>query len=216
MYKTLILLATLVATPLPAADAWQKQLELTATTLRASDYAKASTIVDHAIAEMVDHLGSGDAEARMFGTALLYKAIASAGQGNVEDAQWYWNLAQETSPAVAKTDLSSFGAAGEYLTLHPPVQAEVSRSMTSLKVVKEVAPKFPHGASRFGIAGDLVVQIIVDREGRPTFPRVVHPLPAPTLSFVALEALRHWRFQPATRNGETVPSLFNLTVHYKL
>ena len=198
-----------------AANPWQKQLDESAVNLQAGHYAASSQIADHAIAEMVERIGAGEAENQVFATAVVHKALACAGRGDVDEALWYWYVAQEISPAVAKTDLSAFGAPGEYLVRHPLAQTDAARG-TSIRVIKQVMPKFPGGASRFGIAGDLVVQIVVDKDGQPTLPRIVHPLPAPTLSYVALEALRRWRFEPATRNGEPVPAVFNLTVHYKL
>ena len=207
-----LLLASSAAT---APNAWQKEIDQSASNLQAGHYAASSQIIDRTIAQMVDRLGAGQSENELFATALVHKALASAGRGEVDDALWYWYVAQEISPAVAKTDLSVFGTPGDYLARHPLAQAEATTQL-SAHAVKQVMPKFPAGASRFGIAGDLVVQIVIDKNGQPTLPRIVHPLPAPTLSYVALEALRRWRFEPATRNGEPVPAMFNLTVHYKL
>jgi TonB family protein len=195
---------------------WQKQLEGSAFLIHTGHYAKAAEVVDQAIAEMVAKIGGNEADDRMFATALVHKALASAGVGNLDDALWYWYVAQEVSPAVAKMDLAPFGAPGEYLANHPFAQPDQPVFTTPVKVVKQVPPSFPRGASRFGIQGDLVVQIVVDRNGQPTLPHIVRSLPAPTLSYVALEALRHWRFEPATRNGAAVPAVFNLSVHYKL
>jgi outer membrane biosynthesis protein TonB len=31
-----------------------------------------------------------------------------------------------------------------------------------------------------------------------------------------MEAVRQWKFQPATRDGAPIPVLFNLTVNFKL
>jgi TonB family protein len=205
----------LASSAVTAPNAWQKEIDQSASNLQAGHYAASSQIIDRTIAEMVEKLGGGQSENQLFATALVHKALASAGRGEVDDALWYWYVAQEISPSVAKTDLLPFGAAGDYLSRHPLAEAEAA-SGSSARAVKQVVPKFPAGASRFGIAGDLVVQIVIDKNGQPTRPRIVHPLPAPTLSYVALEALRRWRFEPATRNGERVPAVFNLTVHYKL
>ena len=167
---------------------------------------------------MVERLGAGGADDATLATALTHKALANAGLGKINEALWYWYIAQEISPAVAKSDLSAFGAAGEFLktssdygfrrvalrTGHSGAHRQAGRAQVSA------------GASRFGIGGDLVVQIVIDKNGQPTLPRIVHALPAPTLSFVALEALKHWQFEPARQNGEPVPIVFDLTVHYKL
>jgi len=197
------------------AENWRTDINQSATMLHKSDYDGSLKIADRVVSEMVQKLGTQD---ELFATALTHKAIANAGLGNVNDALWYWYIAQEISPAGTKTDLSEFGAPGEFLKRHPFSNAEmpVRGGVTPARVVKQVLPKFPAGASRFGVAGDLVVQITIDRNGQPTLPRIVRALPAPTLSFVALEALRHWQFEPGRSNGQPISMPFDLTVHYKL
>jgi TonB family protein len=210
-------LTTASASPL-SADNWRREVTQSAAILHTGDYASSLKIVEHVLSDMVEHLGAGGADDEMLATALTHKALANAGLGKVDEALWYWYIAQEISPTVAKSDLSAFGAPGEFLKRHPfsGVDTSVGGGVTPARVLKQVLPRFPPGASRFGIAGDLVVQIVIDRNGQPTLPRIVRALPAPTLSFVALEALRHWQFEPARRNGEAVPTVFDLTVHYKL
>ncbi len=201
-----------------SADKWRGDVNQSAAALRAGNYANSLKITDHVLSDMVDQLSAGGADDEMLATALTHKALASAGLGKIDDALWYWYIAQEIYPAAAKSDLSSFGVAGEFLKRHPFSISEPAThgKVTPARVVKQVLPKFPAGASRFGIAGDLVVQIIIDKNGQPTLPHIVRPLPAPTLSFIALEALRHWQFAPAESNGAPVPMPFALTVHYKL
>ncbi|HEX7680995.1 MAG TPA: energy transducer TonB [Thermoanaerobaculia bacterium] len=201
-----------------SAGKWRGDVNQSAATLRAGNYANSLKIIDHVLSDMVEQLGSGGADDEMLATVLTYKALANAGLGKVDDALWYWYIAQEIYAAAAKSDLSSFGAPGEFLKRHPFSIAEPTTrgKVIPARVVKQVLPKFPAGASRFGIAGDLVVQIIIDKNGQPTLPHIVRPLPAPTLSFVALEALRHWQFSPAESNGAPISMAFALTVHYKL
>ena len=199
-------------------DNWRNEISQSAATLRSGNYANSLKIADQVLSAMVDRLGAGGADDTTLATALTHKALANAGLGKINEALWYWYIAQEISPAAAKSDLSTFGAPGEFLKRHPLTDSDASPSgrVTPARIVKQVMPKFPPGASRFGIGGDLVVQIVIDKNGQPTLPRIVHALPAPTLSFVALEALKHWQFEPARQNGEPVPIVFDLTVHYKL
>jgi TonB family protein len=200
------------------ADYWRSEVNQSAATLRTGNYANSLKAADHVLSLMVERLGAGGADDEMLATAVAHKALAYAGLGKVNEALWYWYIAQEISPVVAKSDLSSFGAPGEFLKRHPFSEDDRlgGRRDTPARVLKQEMPRFPAGASRFGIAGDLVVQIVIDKNGQPTLPHIVRALPAPTLSFVALEALKHWQFEPARRNGEPVPMLFDLTVHYKL
>ena len=200
-----------------SAETWRKAVNENAANLKKGDYANSLAASDHVLTEMVKYLGAGATEDEMLATVLTHKALAEAGLGNISEALWYWYVAQEISPAAAKSDLSGFGAPGEFLKRHPFAIADSNpaRGTTPARVLKQVVPNFPPGASHFG-AGDLIVHIIIDKNGSPTLPHIVHPLPAPTLSFVALEALRHWQFAPAKQNGESVAFPFDLTVHYKL
>src|SRR4051812_7471722 len=213
-----LLLSAFAATASAAPDSWRAEVSQSAATLRTGNYANSLKIADQVLSAMVDRLGAGGADDSMLATALTHKALANAGLGKINEALWYWYIAQEISPAIAKTDLSTFGAPGEFLKRHLITASDVSPSgrFTPARIVKQVMPKFPTGASRFGIGGDLVVQIVIDKNGQPTLPRIVHSLPAPTLSFVALEALKQWQFEPARQNGEPVSIVFDLTVHYKL
>jgi TonB family protein len=200
-----------------SAETWRKAVNENAANLKKGDYTTSLTASDRVLAEMVKFLGAGGSEDEMLATVLTQKALAQAGLGNINEALWYWYIAQEISPAAAKSDLSGFGAPGEFLKRHPFVIADSNPGprTTPAKVLKQVVPNFPSGASHFG-AGDLVVHVVIDSNGAPTLPHIVHPLPAPTLSFVALEALKRWQFEPAKQNGQPVSFPFNLTVHYKL
>ena len=200
-----------------SAETWRKAVNENTSNLKKGDYTNSLAAADRVLSEMVKYLGAGGTEDEILATVLTQKALAEAGLGNISEALWYWYIAQEISPAAAKSDLSAFGAPGEYLKRHPFAIADPNPGpgTTPARVVKQVVPNFPSGASHFG-AGDLIVHIIIDKNGSPTLPHIVHPLPAPTLSFVALEALKRWQFAPAKQNGESVSFPFNLTVHYKL
>ena len=211
----LLLLSLTLAASSDAADIWRSQIDQSAAVLQTADYAKSLNTADRVITAMAGRL-DGDGEA--FATILTHKALASAGLGNIDDALWYWYIAQQIDPQIAGKDLTSFGAAGEYLKRHPMTAADpaLGAGATAPHVLKQVIPTFPAGASRFALGADLVVQVTVDKNGTPTLPHIIHGLPAPALSYVALEALKRWKFQPATRHGEPVASVFNLQVHYKL
>ena len=209
-------ISTATAGTLPA-DTWRSAVNENAANLRRGDYSNSLKTAERLLSQMVERLGAGSAEDEMLATALTQKALANAGLGNINDALWYWYIAQAISPAAAKSDLSGFGAPGEFLKRHPFAIAESNPGpgTTPARVLKQVVPNFPSGASHFG-AGDLIVHIIIDRNGSATLPHIVHPLPAPTLSYVALEALKRWQFAPAKQKGEAVSFPFDLTVHYRL
>jgi hypothetical protein len=61
-----------------------------------------------------------------------------------------------------------------------------------------------------------VVQLVIDETGRTRRPTVDTPLPTATLTWVALEAVKTWRFEPARKDGEPTPVYYNLAINYLL
>ena len=197
---------------------WTEKMSESASHLKAQEYKRALKVTNRTIAEMVDRLGPGDASTELFGIVLTYKALAHAGLGETDEALWYWRIVLSLYPKVAENDMSTFGAAGDFLkqNLDPPPAPDMpDGDLEHPKLVKRVKPKYPHGAHYFGTAGELVVEVVVTPEGKVRSPSIQKALPAPTLSYAALEALRRWRFEPATVGGTPIAFLFNLTINYK-
>jgi TonB family protein len=199
-------------------ERWNGWMAESASHLKAGEHKAALKLANRTIKEMIDQLGPGDASTEMFGTVLTYKALAHAGLHEQEEALWYWQTVVNLYPKVAEADLSMFGEAGEFLknnVVAPPDLPKPEGDFITPVLRKKTKPKFPHGAHYFGVTGELVVQVVVAQDGRVQSPAIVQPLPAPTLSYVALEALRRWRFDPARAGGTAVPYLFTLTINYK-
>lgn len=71
------------------------------------------------------------------------------------------------------------------------------------QVLFQVAPEYPFEMRRDGIAGEVVVDFIVDEEGRPTDISVKK---SSRIEFdkAAVIAVSKWRFKPATIDGKPV------------
>lgn len=193
----------------------------TEASLKAEDYQQARRLADKTVTEMVERLGPGEGSTSLLGTALTHKALAHAGLGEHDEAMWYWHTALGLCPKVAEGDLSSFGDAGRLLSENielKPFSSSVSPTDGTInppKLVKRRKPKFPHGAHYFGVTGALVVAVVVTADGKVHSPRIVTPLPAASLSYAALEAVKRWSFEPATLGATPVDVVFNLTVNYQ-
>lgn len=204
---------------------WGQKINQSAGLLQKGDYKAALKIDERLIKDMEEMLGPGDAGAQVFGTVVTHKALAEAGLGKYDDALWYWHTALALFPRLVEADLSTFGEAGKYLKEHPPGAVRErspgqsmpmpAKGITAPKIIKKVEPVYPEGANTFDVGGLLIVAVIIDKEGRVTTPHVLRALPAPTLSYAALEAVHQWRFEPGRIDGEAVPVVFNLTVNYK-
>jgi TonB family protein len=82
-------------------------------------------------------------------------------------------------------------------------------------VVREVRPTYTDEARRRAIEGDVVLEIVVRRDGSVGNVRVQRTLGA-GLEQKAIEAVRQWRFSPARRQGVAVDVVVNVSVEFKL
>lgn len=211
----------------PTVSRWKTRLDESAAALTKGDHERALRISNGLIEEMINRLGPGQGSTEIFGLALTHKALASAGLGRNEDALWHWHTVLTLYPAFGNRDLSDYGNAGKFLMENRDARSSKTSSpatipsgtppssVTPPKVRKKVDPRYPEGARKFGAGGTLVVELIITPEGKVTSPKIVKTLPAPTLSYVALEALRQWRFEPGKIDGVAQPVIFTLTMNYK-
>ena len=75
--------------------------------------------------------------------------------------------------------------------------------------------KYTEIARRARIQGIVVLEIVVDRAGEVTETRVLKPLPM-GLDGKAIDAVRTWKFRPATFQGKPVAVYFIVTVNFRL
>lgn len=81
-------------------------------------------------------------------------------------------------------------------------QVRVSRDVSQVLVVKRVQPEYPQEAREKRIQGDVVLHIVVSREGVAGKADLVsgHPL----LAAAAIDAVKQWKYQPYSMNGHPV------------
>lgn len=82
-------------------------------------------------------------------------------------------------------------------------------------LVREVRPTYTDEARRRSIEGDVVLEIVVMRDGRVGNVRTIRSLGA-GLDQKAAEAVRQWRFNPARRQGTPVDVVVEVSVEFKL
>jgi TonB family protein len=117
------------------------------------------------------------------------------------------HTADLTSAAVSQPPDPSMAGKGRWLKIEPPIQAPVA--------VDRVEPSYPDDYRRARIAGLVVLEAGVSESGSVENIAVLKSL-APGLDMAAANAVRQWKFKPATRDGKPVPVLFNLTINFKL
>ncbi|MGE0639573.1 MAG: energy transducer TonB [Thermoanaerobaculia bacterium] len=77
------------------------------------------------------------------------------------------------------------------------------------------SPSYTELARKARIQGVVIVEAIIDKEGKVTNVRVLKGLPM-GLDQAAVDAVKSWRFRPATLNGRPVSVYYSLTVNFRL
>lgn len=75
-------------------------------------------------------------------------------------------------------------------------------SASSMTRTRYVAPKFPPAASQRGIDGWVDLQFLVNTDGSVGELTIVGAQPVGVFEQAALDAVRHWRYQPLMRDGQ--------------
>lgn len=96
---------------------------------------------------------------------------------------------------------------------HAPVQD----AMTAPELIAEsrVEPRYPEAARLVRTQGQVILQALVTREGAVEKPKIVRS-PTPELGQAAIEAVRQWRYRPATFQGRPVAVYVTVTVDFAL
>ncbi|HEX3557135.1 MAG TPA: energy transducer TonB [Thermoanaerobaculia bacterium] len=100
----------------------------------------------------------------------------------------------------------------------PPVDTtpiHLSFGMTKPEIVHQVQPRYSEIARRAGVQGTVIVEAVIDEQGRVTNERLIRGLPM-GLDRAALEAIQEWRFKPALLDGRPVKVYFTLTVNFTI
>ena len=83
------------------------------------------------------------------------------------------------------------------------------------RLLREVRADYTEDARQRGVAGDVVLEIVVRRDGTVGDVKVLQGL-AGGLNDRAVQAVRQWRFGPATRQGAAVDVIVEVAVEFKL
>lgn len=109
-------------------------------------------------------------------------------------------LAAAPGMATADAELPRFGEFVRVESLPRPLHRE--------------APRYPDDARRAGVSGTVLIQALVDRDGRVRDIRVTHSIPV--LDAAAKTAVSRWRFKPAMSQGEPVAVWVAVPVKFSL
>ena len=95
------------------------------------------------------------------------------------------------------------------------VYSAVPPGGTQPEEIDRVVPRYPPSARRSGVAGSVVIRGIVRRDGTIDDVEIIKDLPG-GLGDAARDAVRQWRFRPATYQGEPIDVYYTVTVNFRL
>jgi TonB family protein len=105
-------------------------------------------------------------------------------------------------------------AASDSQPAAPATAIPVGGDVKQAKLISSVPPSYPALARNQRISGDVRIDALIDANGHVTTMNVVS---GPTLLHqAAMDALRQWKYQPATLNGNTVPMHLTVTIQFRL
>jgi len=101
----------------------------------------------------------------------------------------------------------------------PPAEPEgpimVGGDVKAPEKISAPPPQYTEIARKARIQGVVIVQAIIDKQGNVTNVKVLKGLPM-GLDQAAVDAIKKWKFEPATLNGKPVSVYYNLTVNFQL
>jgi TonB family protein len=96
----------------------------------------------------------------------------------------------------------------------PVAPVAIGGDVKPARMISSVAPMYPALAKSQHIAGSVRVDALVDTNGRVTTMKIVS---GPSmLHQAAMDALRQWKYQPATLDGKAVPMHLTVTIQFRL
>jgi periplasmic protein TonB len=84
---------------------------------------------------------------------------------------------------------------------------------TPVRVV-DVAPSYPAIARSAHVQGVVILEAVLDAQGRVESTRVLRSVPL--LDQAAIDAVQQWRYTPTLLNGRSVPVIITITVNFTL
>jgi len=90
----------------------------------------------------------------------------------------------------------------------------VAQGVSEVLLIKKVKPKYPKAARAAGIQGSVVLQIVVDSNGKV---KNLKPVSGdPSLTPAAVDAVKKWKYRPYVLNGQRVEMETQVVVAFKL
>jgi len=95
------------------------------------------------------------------------------------------------------------------------VPRRIGNGVSSPTVLHTEDPSYSEAARKEKISGDVLLNLVVDEQGKPTHVHVVRGL-GHGLDEKAIEAVRQYKFKPGMENGQPVAVALNIQVNFQM
>jgi TonB family protein len=128
------------------------------------------------------------------------------------------SLEDDSTPVPSTDTIPGISSSNSMAKLAPPtIQPEgpvkIGGDVKEPRLVSSALPVYPIGAMQAGVQGDVVIQTTIDKEGKVVQMSVVSG-PTP-LRQAALDALRRWKYEPSTLDGQPVAVQMQVTIKFR-
>jgi TonB family protein len=98
----------------------------------------------------------------------------------------------------------------------PGQRIRVGGHVQPAKIIAKVGPVYPQDLKAKGVTGTVTVRGVITKEGYLDHLEVVNTDVDPGLATAAMDAARHWLYQPSLLNGEPVAVLTSIEFRFEL
>jgi len=193
-------------------DDWHRDQAAIEAMLQQKRYAEARKASIKLSNRMFDRLGANADASRMLAQAVALRAASEDGLGNVDDTNWYRQVAKTLDPEVVLPPMTT--PVPERLDVHHVGLPDDSAS-AKVEAPQRTRKRDPERPAIVNALGEAIVvlEVVIDVDGMVRQPRIVSS-PAPSVSYSALEAIKQWRFRPGSMEGKPVPVIFHITFNF--
>ena len=122
--------------------------------------------------------------------------------------------ASNGAPSTGESSLGANFAESAKQPAAPEAPVPVGGDVKAARMISSVPPAYPALAKTQHVAGDVRVDALIDATGRVSTMKVVS---GPSLlQQAAMDALRQWKYQPATLDGKAVAMHLTVTIQFRL
>ena len=106
------------------------------------------------------------------------------------------------------------GLAAAKQPLAPPTALQTGGDVKPARMISSISPVYPMLAKNQHVEGDVRIDALIEASGHVSAMKVVSG--PPLLQQAAMEALRQWKYQPATLDGKPVPMHLTVTIQFRM